>query len=160
MPRVATENTDETAATPTDWLDLGLQRGTSDVLLGIGGLLGELGADVIKVETAQGDPVRQQGLHARPGGQDLDRADATRGGITLVRGAGVATQFRDRTRDRSQAKHCYRVPRAVGDQCRPSVDRGPVAARASARLEERQAGVALAAVGQDHGDPLALRFGP
>lgn len=32
MPLVATENTD-TQATPTDWLDLGLQRGTSDVLL-------------------------------------------------------------------------------------------------------------------------------
>ena len=76
-----------------------------------------------------GDPVGEQRLHARPAGEDLDRADAARGGIAIARGGDVEPTSLHDAPQCSQPEHL-------------KVRRPPT------RAEEGQRHVALAAVGR------------
>ena len=51
------------------------------------------------------DAVGQQRLHAAVGEEDLDPADAARGGIAFLRGRQVLPQFAGDPRECAQAEH-------------------------------------------------------
>ena len=55
------------------------------------------------------EPVREQRLHARPGGEDLERGHAARGGVAVVRGGDVAPQL---ARERRRPPHA-----GIAEEC-------------------------------------------
>jgi hypothetical protein len=93
-------------------------------------------------------------VHARPGGEDLERADAARAGSrsrAAARRAGSPPPVRSPNRPwNSRGETACCAKRSAGAVA-------PEAVAISVRREERLRDVALAGVGQDHDDPLAPR---
>ena len=65
-------------------------------------------------------PVRQQRLHAGPGGEDLERRHAARGGIAVVRGGDVAPQLAGDAPEGAETEHLH----SVEGRARPRPDAG------------------------------------
>ena len=60
-----------------------------------------------------GDPVSEKRVDARPGGEDLERADAGRGRVAALGRGDIAPDLGSRTRDQLERPHGHSVPRRL-----------------------------------------------